>query len=276
MRYDLATLARRVRNPRRKSITVRDIVPPAVLAGDLYTACYRPVVVLWSRAGDRIAAEYERTLSALTTDTADDLRSILDEAAAEFQRLFLLLGPALDRWAWSVESWQRGRFRGAVLSATGVDIQTLIGPESVRDTVGGFIEWNTALIKEVSAQTSQKISNAVFTGLTQRRTAAEVAKDIREATGFARDRSRRVASDQLAKITGSLAEERQREAGITTVEWRWSGKLHPRAWHKARNGVIYDLETHTPVDGGEPVERGDWAGQPPWCGCRTLAVISWD
>lgn len=81
-----------------------------------------------------------------------------------------------------------------------------------------------------------------------------------------RARSVRIASDQLSKITSSLAEERRREAGIDTWRWRHSGKRHPRADHVARNGKEYTDET-------APKDR---PGQLPYCGCRGQAVITLD
>ncbi|GGB15002.1 hypothetical protein GCM10011380_00520 [Sphingomonas metalli] len=276
MRYDLPALARRAKNPRRRSVTLRDIIPPAVLATDLYRAAYAPVIALWSRMAERIIAEYERSLSALTTDAPIDLQRLLDEADGELQRLLILLTAAMNDWTVRVEGWTRGKWRGAVLAATGVDISTLIGPEDVRQTLGEYLEWNTSLIKDVSAQTRQRIGNAVFAGLTNRTPARDVAKTIREAVGMGRDRATRIASDQLQKLTSALADERQREAGISQVEWRSSHKRHPRAHHAARDGTIYYLETRTPVEGGEAVPADDWVGRPPYCGCRTRARLTFD
>ena len=276
MRYDLSAIARRVRHPRRRSVTLRDIPPPATLATDLYRSAYSPMVDLWTRTGDSIAAEYERTLSALTTDSPADIQAQLDAADSAFDRLFILLRARLEGWAVQTERWHRGRWRGAVLSATGVDVGTLIGPEDARATIDATIQWNVSLIKDVHAQVRKRIGDAVFSGLNQRLSATDVARSIREATGFARDRSKRIASDQLSKISSSLAEERQREAGIEKVEWKSSHKLHPRPHHAARDGKLFELETHKAVEGGEQVEPGDWVGQPPYCGCRSLGVIEFD
>jgi hypothetical protein len=69
MRYDLVQITRRARPTlRRRAIVIRDIAPPAVLATDLYRACYAPVVAIWERAVEPIVAEYERTLASVTTD----------------------------------------------------------------------------------------------------------------------------------------------------------------------------------------------------------------
>lgn len=262
MMFDLATMARRERNIRRPSITLRDIAPPATLATDLYLASYRPVVDLWTRAADRVIAEYERTL-ALTTDSPADLNATIEDAAAEFQRLFLLLRPRLNDWLVRTERWQRGKWRGAVLSATGVDLSTLIGPEGARETLVSYLEWNTALIKDVSAQAQKRISDAVFSGVTQRQPAREVAAKVREAVSMSRRRSIGIASDQLSKVTSALAAERRREAGIEKWEWRWSHKLHGRPEHIARDGKIYTDET----------APADLPGTLPYCGCRERAVL---
>lgn len=260
--FDLAAMTRRQRNIRRPSIKIRDIAPPAVMASDLYRACYAPVVQVWSRAAERVITEYGRTL-ALTTDAPSDLRHVLDAAAAEFERLFLLLRPRLTDWLVRTERWQRGKWRGAVLSATGVDLQTLIGPEDVRETLESYLEWNVALVRDVSAQAQKRISDAIFDGLTNRTPVRDVAAKVREASAMSRRRSIGIASDQLSKVTSALASERRREAGIERWEWVHSGKLHPREDHKARNGKVYS-------DADAPK---DLPGRLPYCGCRERAVL---
>lgn len=246
-----------------------------MLATDLF-ASYRPVLSLLNRYAERLNAEYERTLSSMQTDSADDLNSILASLSDELQRLVLTLTPSLREWCLRVESWQRGRWRGAVLSATAVDLATLLGPADVAVPLETALAWNVDLVRDVGTQARQKMATAVFAGLQARSPARDVAKQISEATGFARDRSRRIASDQLSKLTSSLAEERQRQAGITQVEWKSSHKLHARPHHATRDGKVYDLDTRKPIDGGEAVPAGDWAGRPPYCGCRTLSRLVFD
>ncbi|MET0364132.1 MAG: phage minor head protein [Sphingobium sp.] len=266
MRFDLATLARRQRNIRRSSITLRDIVPPTVLSTNLFRACYLPVITAWSDALPRIEATYARSLSELVQDSPADMRAEIDGVGDAINRLLLILTPDLRDWALRVERWQRGKWRGAVLAATGVDLQTMIGPEDVRATVETTIEWNTALIRDVSDQARQRISNAVFDGLRNRTPAREVAKSVREAVDMGRGRSQRIASDQLSKITSALAEERRREAGIDTWKWRHSRKAHPRTDHQARDGKEY-------TDATAPQ---DLPGRLPFCGCRSQAVVRFD
>jgi uncharacterized protein with gpF-like domain len=174
----------------------------------------------------------------------------------------------LERWALRVEAWQRGRWRGAVLSATSVDLDTMLGPADMRVPLGTAIERNVGLVGSVSEQARTRISQAVFDGLTKRLPAREVAASVREAVAMSRRRSLGIASDQLTKLSESLNEERRRDAGLDEWEWVHSGKAHPRAEHKARNGVRYSDD---PAKGRPAPE--DRPGQLPFCGCTSRAVL---
>jgi uncharacterized protein with gpF-like domain len=281
MKYDLAAMTRRVNNPRRSAIVIRDMVPPATLATNLYLSAYKPMVDLWGRRADAIAVEYARTLAAMTTDSPADLQAQLDAAQSETERLIILLNAAVSDWAVSTEKWQREKWRAAVLSATGVDLQTVLGAGDVRQTLETSIRWNVSLVRNVSDQARQRIEAAVFSGLHQNAPAADVAREIRDAVGMARDRSRRIAADQLSKLTSALADERRRDAGIDVWKWKHSGKLHPRKWHRARDGHLYgegDMPGHEV--GGQivdaPPAADDLPGRPPFCGCRSQAVLVLD
>lgn len=279
MRYDLATLARRQRNIRRSSIVLRDIVPPSTLATDLFRGSYLPVITAWTDALPRIEAAYARTLSEITQDSPADVRAEIDGAAAAIDRLALLLSPGLRDWAITVDRFVRNRWRGAVLSAVGVDLQTMMGPEDARETLETVLERNVALISDVTAQAKGRISDAVFRGLSERKPAREVAKDIRTAVDMGRDRSVRIASHQLSALSSDLARERRRDAGLEIFAWHHSRKLHPRTEHQRRDGNLY---TENPAlvgkkVGGEEVraapQASDRAGIPPYCGCRERAVM---
>lgn len=296
-RFNLAQMIRRARpGLRRRVITLREIAPPAVMATDLFRSCYLPIVHAWERALPRIMAEYERTLGGMVADNAGVIRfcqaqgqiaQMITDAPAdvqreigtvegELQRLLLELTPRLRDWALRVEGWTRGKWRGAILSATGIDIGTIIGPEDVRETVEAVIERNVALIKDVGAQAQSRIADAVFRGLNQRRTAREVAAEIREAVAMSRRRSLGIASHQMSDLSNRLADERRREAGITTWGWRHSGKLNYRPEHKARNGKVYGDTAAAAKEAGVLPPPDDRPGALPYCGCRSRSVITFD
>lgn len=282
MRFDLAALARNGRNRRRKAVVFRDIKPPATFASNLYAAVYAPAVAIWTRRTDAILAEYERSLSALTTDAASDINGELDQAEAEFLRLVLSLRAAMGEWSLRLERWQRGRWIGAALAASDVDLSTMLTVNDVQQPLEAAIEWNVSLVKDVSAQARQRIGTAIFDGLRNRTPAREVAAKVREATGMARDRSTRIASDQLSKLTAALNSERRTQAGLSVYMWRHSLKKHPRVRHEERDGNLYSSDpgmVGRVVEGktvAQEVAADDRPGRPPFCGCREQAVLIFD
>lgn len=277
--YNLPAEARRTRNIRRSSITLKDISAPSMLATDLYQSTYRQIIDLWTAASKSIADEYARTLSSMTTDAPADVQREIEQASAAATRLALTLTPSLRTWALRVERAVRTRWVRQVYSATSVDLSTRLSVFDVEDTLQSYIAWNADLITNVSDEIKQRVSNSVFSGLNERRPAREVAREINEAVGLGRDRSRRIAQDQLSKISATLADQRRQEAGIEVWAWVHSGKKHPRKPHEARDRLLYsDVAANVgkSVDGkvvNAAPERGDRPGQPPYCGCRARSVL---
>lgn len=266
MAIPLAAMARRTRKTRRASITFRPIRAPANLASDLYATVYAPVVQAWNEAVPAIMAAYSEALATITRDSPERVSATIGGVERQFETVLVTLRLRLEAWAARIERWHRAKWRAAVLTATGVDLATMLGPEPVRATLGTVIERNVALVKSVSDQARQRIADAVFRGLTQRTPAVDVAREVRRAVEMSRKRSLLIASDQLSKVTATLNSERQLEAGLEFYEWMHSGKRHPREVHKARDGNRYKVG-HFGAD--EP-------GQAINCGCTGRAVLSLD
>jgi SPP1 gp7 family putative phage head morphogenesis protein len=266
-KFDLVT---RVKRPSKRPIPLANIKPTQAQATDLFVI-YARVLAAWSARIAGVVDEYERSLvplasdavsetsKPLTQDSAATTGDAIDGIAAEIQRLVLLLTPDLRRWAIRVEAVQRGKWVQSVLSATDVDLNTILTAGDVEDTVGAAIEWNISLIKDVSDELRKRIANSVFAGFQRRAPAAEIAKEITDATGMARARARRIAGDQTVKLGARLNQARQEQAGITSFKWRHSAKRHPRSWHLHRDGKVYPWE-----DNGIPPD--DMPGVPPFCG----------
>lgn len=265
MPFNLRAMARQA--GRRKGRAVfRPIIPTNALAADL-AAVYLEVVREWQAALPRIETEYARTLSQITTDSAADLEREIGQAEAGLQRLFLTLTPRLRQWALRVERWSRGKFVGAALAATGIDLSTLLTAGDVQETVDDAIRWNASLVRNVSDEARARIANTVFTGVRERRPAREVARELREGLGMSRRRSLNIAADQAQKLSARLDQARQEQAGIAKYEWMHSMKRHPRESHVARNGKVFEW-AKPPAD-GHP-------GTAIRCGCRARAVIDWE
>ncbi|PXW75970.1 phage Mu protein F like protein [Blastomonas natatoria] len=279
---DLATLTRRAKNPRRRVITLRPITPPALQATALYTSVYAPVIAIWSASLESITAAYAQSLSELQTDAPADVTARIEAASSSVSGVIVSLRFAIGRWSESVEAWHRRRWIGNVLTATNVSLETLIGASDVRATLATVIERNVALVSSVSDETRRRIADAAFRGLTERKPAAEFAKEIRGFVDMSRRRAKNIAADQLVKLGSELNQERRRQAGIDSVEWVSSGKINYRPEHKARNGNLYSENADRigqKYQGKiikKPPPADDRAGVPINCACTERAVLILD
>lgn len=282
MAFNLPALVR-AKGIRRASLTFRPITPTKAQATDL-AAIYAPAWRVWSDGLDRIMAGYdpEPLTDSLTTDSPSQIESAVGALASEFlSRLVTEIGPGLRRWSVRYESYHRTRWSANIKAATGLDLDMILTATEAQDTLEAWQARNIALVTNISDQARGRISDAVYRGYAERRPAREVAKEISEATGLGRKRALGVASDQLSKLSGALDDERMAEAGLELWKYRHGGKLHPRAWHKARDGRIYTLKGSkqvnpdgSPMAGGDVIEANDEPSRPPWCSCRKQAYIS--
>lgn len=278
MRIPLAQIARRARpGSRRKAITMQPIKLPATRATDLYRQAYAPVIAAWQQALPGIMAEYERSLAALTTDSAATLETQIETSATQIGAFILGVRARVEGWARMAEAWHRLRWRRTVQAATAIDLATMIGPQDVRETLDSVIARNTGLVRSVSESARQRIADAVFRGLQARTPPRQVAKELADAVGIERRRALRIAADQASKLGGALNEERRRQAGITAYFWVHSGKRHPREDHLARNGKLYSED---PARVGQEYEGKvvqtpppDAPNELPFCGCTSRACL---
>lgn len=301
----------RAKGVRRASVTLRPIVPTKAQATDL-AQIIAPAWQVWREAEERIMAGYdpaplptgdslevvpektasdasipagfalEQTRDGMTLDSAAAIDAAIGETAAEFlRRLVTTVTPGLRRWSVRLESWHRGRWVSAVSAATGVDLGTVLTTLPTQDTLEVWLSRNVALVQNISDQAQARISDAIWRGYQERRPARDVAKDIGEATDLSRKRALFVASDQTSKLSAQLDDERMAEAGLELWKYRHSGKLHPRSWHKARDGRIYTLRGNkqvnadgSPMSGGDVIEVDDAPGRPPRCACRKQGYLA--
>ena len=235
---------------------------------------YMRVVNMWRDvAKPRIMAEYQRTIDIRALfDSAESVDDAIQQEANAVSRLFITLELAIRDWAVEIEQWQRGKWRGATLSATGVDISVMLQAQDVQQTLESVIRTNVALIKGVSAQQQREFVRIIHNGLSQRLTARQVAKELEAVYTLGRKRSILIASDQLQKAAVALDRERQFQAGGgREFVWAHSGKTHFRPWHKARNGLTFKWAGKPGDEGYVPAD--DLPGIPIRCGCRARFVL---
>ena len=224
-----------------------------------------PVNYWQTVATDTLLPSYRRALAEITQDDAADLRDDIDRADAGTVSASLSWRELMRTIFQDISVWHFRRFVGNLRYATDIDLGTLLSPDSQAETVQTVLQRNVSLIRSVSDQTRDRIADIVFRGLTARTPVDQVAKEIRDAVGLSRDRARRIASDQMAKLSAALDEARMKEIGIDKFRWRHSGKVHYRPWHKERDGKVFAWD--------DPAIAGDKPGFAPFCACKAEALL---
>jgi SPP1 gp7 family putative phage head morphogenesis protein len=265
LRLDLTATAKTRRRFRRSRITLKAIAPTNAQAQDLAAIMVR-VTNHWSAALDRILAQYDPPAAPGTRDSLFGLGDVLDALREEGDRLVISITPSLREWALRLERWHRARWSANVMTATGVHLDTILTAGDVAEPIEAFLQRNVALVRSVSDETRDRISDTVFRNFQKRTPIAEVARELRESVDMGRRRAIRIAADQSTKLSSALDTERMVQAGIEKWEWVHSGKLHAREEHLERNGKVYSFD--------DPPE--DMPGELPFCGCRKLGVIDLD
>jgi uncharacterized protein with gpF-like domain len=246
--------------PRSASVTFREIVPTKSQSDDL-AAVYLDVVRYWRGVSERILAVYDPP--ALTTDSVPEIENELTRAQVQADALILSLSPRVRTWSERMASWHTKKWAANVQAATGVSIAAFLAVSPIVDDLAASLGWNVSLIKNVSDQTRDRIANIVWSGWQARTPRNVIARQMNEALGLGRDRSRRIAVDQTTKLAAALDSSRMLEAGIDTWIWRHSGKRHPRLDHVARNRNRYTFQT----------APEDLPGELPFCGCKKQAIL---
>lgn len=266
MKIPLREMALRATN-RRRDVVMRPIEPTTAQRQALFVL-YMGVVRVWhDGARDRILPAYRDTLEQkrMTRDAVGDIEVAIATTEARAVSAIFNFASLFEAWANSVQTWHMNKFISQIKYSTNVDLTTMMGPGDTRLTIAELLARNVALVRDVSDQTRGRIADIVFRGLQANTPVREVARQIAEATGLARARSLRIASDQTQKLSAALDQERQEQVGMDSFEWMHSGKLHPREYHQARHGKEFRWDSE--------ISKTDAPGMAPFCGCKARGVL---
>lgn len=269
MRYDLiAMVARSPRAKRQRVFAIPVTLPPRYLEHDLLVILMK-VVKTWDRLmREKVLPLYDVPVrDGRVQDDQSGLEAALDAVDGEVRRLLLILYPELNDWVLKAESIQRRDFVASVLTATGIDLATVVGLAPAQETMAATVARLVNLVTGLNDDTKKRLGDVIWQGFTARTPRSAVAKQIRHVMEVSRSRALLIASDQTTKLAGILDEERQREAGLDRYRWRHSRKAHPRKEHVARDGKLFFWSK--PPHDGHP-------GYAIRCGCKAQAYFDLD
>jgi hypothetical protein len=198
LRFNLSSLIKRLRpGTRRKRIVLPDVKPSQTKADDLNRLLQRPVTAWWNACRDRLMPLYRagleqsaaRAASVLTLDDVPDdilaLRTEADAVALSIDTMIDQMLPELRMWAASYEAMHRARW-GAALQPSGVQLQTLLNPVDVADTVEASLQANVALIRSLDSEAQTRVEGIIFRGFQSRAPANQIAKELSAAAALSR------------------------------------------------------------------------------------------
>lgn len=263
---DLRAVARE-RGIRRKSVTLPAIRTTRAQSDALARQMVAVVEIWVVSARGVLMPEYARTLPqpGAVRDSIPDLEAQIAATDARAVRATLDFGAWFRGWASDLSEWHINKMLGAIFSQLNVNLAPFASAINDPAVIEAALARNVALVRSVSDDTRAKIADAIFRGQQAGTSTPDVTREISEILGKSRDRAKRIATDQTAKLGATLDQQRQEALGFTEFEWQHSGKVHYRPEHLARDGKVYSWREND-LD-------GDLPGVAPFCGCKAKAHL---
>ena len=262
---DLSRVIKAKAPARKRTVTLRTIVPTLALRKDL-AVIYLRVVKAWrNHIAETILPMYGATLERVVKDdVTSTLAHALSRAEEDAYRVVAEQKANAQAWTVRVEKWHLGQWVSALKSGAGVSIAGVLLNEDAADQISFALERNASLITNLSADMQKRVEQTIWQGVANQVPRRELAKQLQESLDIGRSRALTIARDQTNKLSGELDRLRQEQAGITSYEWVDSGKVHYRPEHRSRRGKIYRWDK-PPADGHPRTQ--------PNCGCSAKAVL---
>lgn len=163
----------------------------------------------------------------------------------------------------------RSEFGRQMVAAIGID--PFVADPNLAAQIDGFIADNVSLIKNLGDDQIARMEGIVQRGLRAGLRHEVIAKQIREAFGFARKRAAFIARDQVSKLYGELTRSRQQQVGINKYRWSTSRDERVRPGHRRLEGTIQEWSNPpitNPKTGGRAHPRQD-----PNCRCESVPFV---
>ncbi len=209
--------------------------------------------------------------------SVQDMEKLLNYYKVKHTPIFLKESEKIIRkWLKQSDARAKRSISRAIKQVQGQDFTVQFDAEKYETVLRLINQRNAGLIHNTTLQTLNNIENIVYDGVTTGQTWTAISKDLNKQKHIARDRIKRIARDQTAKLNQSLNELAQRDAGVKFFIWRTAEDERVSTGyggHKQLNGKIYkwgDVAHYPVVDSYG--HRG-LPGQRPNCRCDAEAVF---
>lgn len=160
-----------------------------------------------------------------------------------------------------------GAFMATAKRALGIDLGGVVKQEDIAGLLRLKSAQNAALIKGLSDDMVKRVSQAVYDNLVAGNSQKTLRKELTKQFGFADNRAKLIAQNEMSSLNADLNRFRHEQAGITEYIWTTSRDERVRSLHRSLEGKKYAYGQPTGAEGGLP------PGKPIRCRCIAIAVV---
>lgn len=264
---------------------------PTAIARDYAAALARVVArvreafaPLLAELPEILAAERRERRAGLDRVDAGQSKRVRDLVEQARRRMQASIGQReiealAQRFAAATSTHQRMQFNKQTRAVIGVDLFT--GDRFMPALVEGFTAENVALIDGMFPKLAADVEATTLRALQRGVLAPDLAEDLEARFGYAEDRAKLIARDQIGKLNGQINASRQQELGVTRFRWRTMKDERvtgaPDGKYPKAEPSHYDLEGKVfSYDDPPPAGRDDepaLPGEPINCRCYAEPIL---
>lgn len=217
-------------------------------------------------------AAYLKALRAMLREMASFARNArdrfsLDQLAMVAQGLVMTTESTVDRILSLEAQRHTDTFVAIVKRAVGIDLRALVKQEDLTEYLRLASARNASLIKGLSDDTVKRVSQTVLENLIAGNSRETLRKQLVQDFGFADNRAKLIARNEMTSLNSDLTRIRHQQAGINEYIWKTVRDDRVRQLHRELDGKSYKYGQPTDAEGGlQP-------GKPINCRCYARGVV---
>ena len=219
-----------------------------------------------------------RDLEFTVREMIRDIKRALGKSIEEFDLERRLAPIARLSKNTTLREWKR-----AVKSTLGIDLLSEhYNSDFYEMSLRRWVDDNVAKIKSIPYDDLDEMQDIVLDGYRNGRSIRDIQRDIQETYNSDKHKALMLARDQIASLNGQLAEQQQRDAGVSRYMWSTSHDARVRECHDELDGQVFSWDEppemwyETKTKGRVYTGRHCHPGGDYACRCVAIPVFDFD